>query len=48
MLAGMKRRVSVEDWARLKFDPAGAPQQREVSMQDFGEILTGNLATARP
>ena len=30
MLAGMARRVSVEDWARLKFDPAGAPQQREV------------------
>ena len=30
MLAGMERRVSVEDWARMKFDPAGAPQQREV------------------
>ena len=32
MLAGMERGDSVEDWARLEFDPAGAPQQREVHL----------------
>ena len=37
MLAGMERGDSVEDWARLEFDPAGAPQQREVSCVDDWE-----------